>query len=109
MGELPAGVDRVAREINFAGQGLSDVIDFLKDVGRLKIDVDWTALEQAGISKDAPVIVRVRGVKFSTALRLILESVNDGKSVIDCGSVGDVLKITAKPMAKKTEEKKSEK
>jgi hypothetical protein len=70
----------------------------------MKIEVDWTALEQAGISKDAPVNVRVRDVKFSTALRFVLESVSDGKSAIDCSATGDVLKITAKP-AKKPDEK----
>lgn len=109
MGKLPAGADRVLPEINFAGQALSDVIDFLRDVDRIKIDVDWTAMEQAGISKDAPVNVRVRDVKFSTALRFVLESVSDGKSAIDCSATGDVLKITAKPPATKAGEKKSEK
>jgi hypothetical protein len=105
MGTLPAGANPVIPEINFAGQGLSDVIDFLREeVNRMKIEVDWTALEQAGISKDAPVNVRVRDVKFSTALRFVLESVSDGKSAIDCSATGDVLKITAKP-AKKPDEK----
>ena len=109
MGKLPAAADRMLPEINLGGQALSDVINFLKDVSGLKIEVDWTALEKAGIAKDAAVIVKVRDVKFYTALRFVLESVSDGKSAIDCSSAGDVLKITAKPMAKKADEKKAEK
>jgi hypothetical protein len=109
MGKLPAGADRMLPEINFGGQAFSDVIDFLRDVSGLKIQVDWTALKQAGISKDAPVIARVRDVKFSTALRFVLESVSDGKSVIECSSAGETLKISAKPMAKKADEKRPEK
>jgi hypothetical protein len=109
MGKLPAAADRMLPEINFGGQALSDVIDFLKDVSGLKIEVDWTALEKAGIAKDAPVMVKVRDVKFSTALRFVLESVSDGKSAIECSSTGEVLKIAAKPMAKKADEKNPEK
>jgi hypothetical protein len=109
MAKLPPAADRMLREINFGGQALSDVIDFLRDVSGLKIDVDWTALEQAGIAKDAPVTARVGDVKFSTALRFVLESVSNGKSVIECSSAGDVLKISAKQIAKKADQKRPEK
>jgi hypothetical protein len=109
MGKFAAGKDRVLPEVNFAGQALSDAVDFLRDVSGANIYVDWPALERAGIAKDAPVIARMRDVKFSTVVRFVLDSVNDGKSAIECSWADNVLKITAKPMPAKEAAKKPEK
>ena len=109
VGKLPADTDRTLPEINFGGQALSDVIDFLRDVSGLKIQVDWPALERAGIAKTAPVNARLKDLKSSTVLRFVLESVSDGKSIIECTSADKVLTITAKPLPPKDAPKKSEK
>lgn len=47
-------------KINFNGQGLSDVVDFLRDAAGVDILVEWPALEQIGVSKDAPVTLVLR-------------------------------------------------
>jgi hypothetical protein len=105
MTGFPKDLDRSVPEINFNGQALSDVMDFLRDVGGLKIEVDWNALEKAGISKDAPVAARVRDVKMSTVIRYIMEDAGAGKAPIECVFADKMLKITAKPIEKKKEDK----
>ena len=46
--------------MNFNAVGLSDVIDFLRDGTGVDILVEWAALEQAGIPRDAPITIRLR-------------------------------------------------
>jgi len=107
VAKLPPRLDRNLPEVNFNGQALSDVLDFLGDVSGSKLTPDWTSLESAGISKDSPVVLRVKDLKYATALWLVLESVTDGKSAIDCAFADNTIKITAKPAAKTEGAKKS--
>jgi type II secretory pathway component GspD/PulD (secretin)/tetratricopeptide (TPR) repeat protein len=72
---LQAQLDRHLPELRFNANGLSDVIEFLRDVTGANIYVDWAALERASIAKDAPVTARLRDIKFSKALELIFKSV----------------------------------
>lgn len=48
------------QKVDFNGVGLSDVIDFLRDGTGVDILVEWAALEQAGIPRDAPITIRLR-------------------------------------------------
>jgi general secretion pathway protein D len=75
---VQAQLDRQLPEVNFNGQGLADVMDFLRDVSGSNIFVNWRALEAAGINKDAPVTARLRNVRFSKALSTILDDVGGG-------------------------------
>jgi len=99
---IPEKQDFVIPEINFAGQGLSDVLDFLKDVSKLKTAPDWDALKKAGITKESPATPRLRDIKFSTALKIVLESVSDGKMPIVCTFKDGEVTITTEPKAEKT-------
>jgi beta-lactamase regulating signal transducer with metallopeptidase domain len=47
-------------KINFNGQALSDVIDFLRDAAGVDVLVEWAALEQIGVARDAPVTLVLR-------------------------------------------------
>jgi beta-lactamase regulating signal transducer with metallopeptidase domain len=69
-----AQLDRVLPELNFEGVALSDVIQFLRDVSGANIVVNWKNLEAAGVKRDAPVTIKLRNIKFSKALTVILES-----------------------------------
>src|SRR5205085_2146147 len=42
------------------------------------IFVNWKALEAAGVDRNAPVSARLRNIKFSKALTIILDSVSGG-------------------------------
>jgi general secretion pathway protein D len=69
-------LDRVLPEVNFNQVAFGDVIDFLRDITTANIFVNWRALEAAGVDKNAPVTARLRNVKFSKALTLILADVS---------------------------------
>jgi hypothetical protein len=72
---IPAELDRRMPEINFAGQGLGDVVDFMRDVTGLKIVVDWEALRAAKVDRLTPVSARVKDAKVSTMIAVILDDV----------------------------------
>lgn len=88
-------------ELPFSGQAFSDVISFMKDVTGLKLVVDWDALKKAGIEKRTPVRVRVKDVSISESISLILQSVCDGKTSLQCTFKDGVGTITTAPKADK--------
>jgi hypothetical protein len=98
---LPPKLDRRLPEINFAGQGFADVIDFLRDVSGANIFVDWRALQKAGIQNDAPVTARLKDVRFSTALKRILEDVGEHKVPLQVSLTDNVITITTAPAPEK--------
>jgi beta-lactamase regulating signal transducer with metallopeptidase domain len=51
---------RPIADIKFEGQALSDVVDYFRDVTKVDILVEWPALEQMGVTRDAPVTLRLR-------------------------------------------------
>jgi beta-lactamase regulating signal transducer with metallopeptidase domain len=71
-------LDRVLPEVTFDGVGLSDVIDFMRDVSGAKIFVNWKSLEAAKIDRNAPVTVRLRNVQLFKALNIILDAAAGG-------------------------------
>jgi general secretion pathway protein D len=75
---VQASLDKHLPEVRFDAVGFTDVVDFLRDITGANIFVNWRALEQAGIDKNAPVTARLRDVKFSKALDIILEEVGGG-------------------------------
>lgn len=100
---LPEKNDVMIPEINFAGQGVSDVFDFLGDISHLKFKIDFVALEKAGIKRDEPVTARLRGMKLSTCIRFILEDISGGKTPLQCVSKDGVVTVTTAPKAEKVE------
>jgi type II secretory pathway component GspD/PulD (secretin) len=76
--EVIAKLDRKLPEIKFDAVGFNDVVEFLRDVSSANIFVNWRALEGAGVERSAPVTARLRDVKFSKALDVILRDVGGG-------------------------------
>ncbi len=76
--QVQAKLDHKLPEINFANVNFADVIDFLRDITGANIFVNWKALEIEGVGKDTPVTARLREVKFSKALSVILADVGGG-------------------------------
>jgi len=100
---VEAQLDRALPEVAFDGVGFSDVIDFLRDVSGANIFVNWKTLEGAGVDRNAPVTAKLRNVKFSKALSIILDSVGGGtaklgytidEGVIEIGTADDLSKNT---------------
>jgi len=65
-------LNRTVPEINFTGQEFADVFDFLRDISGSNIFVDWGAIEAAGVRKDTPIRVRIKGASFFQSINLIL-------------------------------------
>lgn len=82
---------RVLPEINFRGQRLNDVVDFIADVSDMPIQVDWQQLAARDVDRDAPVKVRVKEIPVWLAIELIVNSADGGRGVLswrlDGGSV----------------------
>ncbi|HZL36376.1 MAG TPA: hypothetical protein VFC78_13740 [Tepidisphaeraceae bacterium] len=85
-------------EVRFDGAALVDAMDFLRDVSGANLTVNWKALEEAGITKDTPVNVRLHAVSLRKALEMVLQEVGGGDRLgydLDQG----VIQITTRELA----------
>ncbi|MDB5330413.1 MAG: hypothetical protein JWP03_1564 [Phycisphaerales bacterium] len=100
---VQAQLDRQLPELQFDGVGFSDVVDFLRDVSGANVFVNWKTLEGAGIDKNAPVTAKLRNVKFSKALAVILDSVGGGTTKLGYTIDDGVITIsTSEDLSKNT-------
>lgn len=65
-------------ELRFDGVPLVDVVEFLRDTTNANIFVNWSAIEAAGIDKNTPITTRLKNVKFSKVLGIVLDSAGGG-------------------------------
>jgi len=70
--ELNSRLDERQSEINFDDQPLEKVFDFIRDVNKLNIAVDWDDLEANGIMRDKPISLNLRDVSLRTIMSQIL-------------------------------------
>ena len=85
-------------EVKLEGVAFSDALDFLRDISGVNMTVNWKALETAGITKEAPVTLRLRAISLRKALQMILAEAGGGDTLaydIDEG----VVEITTKEQA----------
>ena len=77
-------LDEPLPDFNVDGVGLSSVIDYLRNSSGANLVVDWNTLEAAGVSKDAPVTLQVRGLPMRKVLQLALDqaSPNTALSIV---------------------------
>jgi type II secretory pathway component GspD/PulD (secretin)/tetratricopeptide (TPR) repeat protein len=100
---VQAQLDRQLPELQFDGVGFADVIDFLRDVSGANVFVNWKSLEGAGIDRNAPVTAKLRNVKFSKALGVILDSVGGGATKLGYTIDDGVITIsTSEDLSKNT-------
>ena len=92
-----APVGKPVEEVHLTHVSLSDAIEYLRDVSGANIEVDWKALETVGLSKDAPVSLRLRNVSLRVALKKTLDSASPG--VADFIVDGNVITITSQEAA----------
>lgn len=86
-------------EINLTAVALADAVDFLRDTSSANIHVNWPALEAAGIGKDTPVNLRLRGATLRKVLSLILTEAAGGADTLSYYSADGVLEITTRELA----------
>ena len=61
-------------QLDFADTPLQDVVDYLKDVHHIEIQLDRRVLEDVNVKGDTPVTISVKGVTLKSALRLMLRN-----------------------------------
>jgi hypothetical protein len=76
--ERDAGLHRVLAEIDFRGTPLDQAVDALRDKTHANINVEWRALEAAGIDKQTPVHVRLSSLPLDHVLQILLTDVGGG-------------------------------
>lgn len=93
-------LDRTLPEMKFTGVTFGDAIDFVRDVGGLNIHVNWKALEQEGVTADAPVNIRLRAVSLRKVLNLLLSEAG-GSDRIAFYMEDGVVEVTTRDLADK--------
>jgi hypothetical protein len=91
-----AQLDRKLPEVSFDGAGLSDVVDFLRDVSGMNIVVEWGHLATAGLDRNAPVSLRVKNVRFGRTLDLILSSAGNGSVALGYTIQENIVRISTR-------------
>jgi hypothetical protein len=67
-----AVLDKPVADVRFDDTALTDAVDKIRDLTGANIFVNWKSLEAAGIHRNTPVSVHLRGRKLSTVLDLML-------------------------------------
>jgi uncharacterized membrane protein YgcG len=91
-------LDATLPELRLDGVSLADSIDFLRDVSDANIVVNWKALEEAGVSRDAPVTLHLRNISLRKAMQLILSEASGGDKLSFTLDQG-VIEITTQELA----------
>lgn len=82
-------------EIRFDSQPFASVIDFLQDLTKVNMVVDWDNLTENGISRDKEVSLNVKGLSFRTVLTELLSQVGgDTRLAYEVGD--NLLRIATK-------------
>lgn len=95
-------LNRQMPEINFNQIAVRDAIEFIHDVAQLQIEVNWDALEKAGIKNTSPTTIRVKNLSLRRTLRLLLDDVGGDREKLDYVVDGDhILVSTREDLLKK--------
>jgi len=63
-------------QLEFIETPLQDVVDYLKELHGIEIQIDFRALEEVGIPTDTPLTKNLKGVTLRSALRLLLRELD---------------------------------
>ena len=85
-------------QIEFVETPLKDVVDYLKDLHHIEIQLDSAALKELGIDESTPVTKNLKGTSLRSALKLLLDELQL-KHVVH----NEVLLITSQARAESEE------
>ena len=60
-------------QIEFVETPLKDVVDYLKDLHHIEIQLDTAALKDASVDESTPVTKNLKGISLRSALKLLLD------------------------------------
>ncbi len=73
--ELNRRLDEVLPEVRFEETPFETVVEFLGDIKKVNLAVDWEDLESNAIERDKPVTVKLNELSFRTVLKEVLGQV----------------------------------
>jgi hypothetical protein len=82
--------------LEFLDLPLEDSLTFLKEYHNIPVYIEKSAIKEAEVSLDSTVTLKLHGVRFESALKLMLQPL-----LLDYLVEDDVLKITSKKAAQK--------
>ena len=85
-------------QFDFVKTPLKDVVNSLKNVHHIEVQLDSAALREAGVDESTPVTRRLKGISLRSALRLILDELE-----LKCVVHNGVLMITSPTKAESDE------
>ena len=85
-------------DLNFTNVALEDAIEFLRDVSNANIHVNWRALEEVGVSRDATINLRLRRVSIGKVLSLMLAEAGGSDLLTHYDSDG-IIHVTTRELA----------
>ena len=102
-GEVNArlSLDRDTPAIKLDSVAFKDALDFVQDLSGANFHVNWSALQAAGVTKDAVIDLHLRGVPLRKALNLILSEAAAGNAVLTYYVDDNVIEITTLELADK--------
>jgi hypothetical protein len=90
-----AVLNKVVEEVDWDEMPLEEALDWVTDQGPINVVVRWRALEDAGIDRDSPITLRLKGTTVGTVLSEVLEQVSDLEEVRFRGE-GEILRISTR-------------
>jgi hypothetical protein len=72
-------------QLEFVDTPLKDVIDYLKDLHHIEIQLDGPALKEAGVEESTPVTKNLKRISLRSALKLLLDELQF--KCVDCNGV----------------------
>lgn len=73
--KVVAQMERTLPEVRFEKVELADAIDFFRDVTGMGVQVSWTSLKSMGITREMPVTLNLKNVRFYKALNAVIDAV----------------------------------
>ena len=73
----------VLPSVDFTDMPLKDVLKFFETVLNANFHVNWKALEQGGISPDAPITLNLKHISVARAMDLVLDDINAAREKLD--------------------------
>jgi hypothetical protein len=95
---LATQLNRILPTVRLTGQGLADVTDFTRDVSGMNVIVDWSRLQDVGVTKDTPVHLQLTGARTSNVLHQIIAAIDHGDQLAVV-THGGVILVTTKQQA----------
>ena len=85
--------------VEFKQVALADAFEFMRDVAKLNLHVNWPALEAAGVDRSMPISINLRQIQLSKVLDLTLSQISAGRTPISWYVSDNIIHVTTRELA----------